>query len=328
MRFVFGPVPSRRLGHSLGIDTIPLKTCNWNCVYCQLGRSRPLVIERRVYFPVEEILSEVQEALRMHEQGEVDWVTFVGSGEPTLHSEMGRLIRGVKKLTDLPIAVITNGSLLYMPEVRQELSVADAVLPTLDAGCSALFRRINRPHPGISYELFVEGLTAFREIYRGKLWVEVMLVRGLNDTEQALSDLARVMRQLAPDGIHITLPTRPPAETWVEPSDEEGLMRASVILGETATVVHPAEGTFRIKTQGPLQENILSLITRHPMHKKDLERIFPVRSEDDLEQALQELKRSGRARVVERLGVSFWTASPSHFPDEEHSLRTKPTRRR
>ena len=131
---VFGPIPSRRLGQSLGIDPIPLKTCNWNCVYCQLGRSTPLVNERKNYFVPEAILAEVQAALAAHRPGDIDWITFVGSGEPTLHASIGLLIRQVKTLTDLPVAVITNGSLLYLPEVRQELSAADAVLPTLDAG--------------------------------------------------------------------------------------------------------------------------------------------------------------------------------------------------
>jgi wyosine [tRNA(Phe)-imidazoG37] synthetase (radical SAM superfamily) len=138
MNFVFGPVPSRRLGQSLGIDTIPLKTCNWNCVYCQLGRSVPLVNQRRNYFLPEAILAEVQVALSAHQPGTIDWITFVGSGEPTLHASLGLLIRQVKTLTDRPVAVITNGSLLYLPEIRQELSAADAVLPTLNAGAPQL----------------------------------------------------------------------------------------------------------------------------------------------------------------------------------------------
>src|SRR5690554_2865527 len=133
VNYVFGPVPSRRLGQSLGIDTIPLKTCNWNCVYCQLGRTRPVTHTRKEYFARTEILAEVQRALAAHEPGQIDWVTFVGSGEPTLHEGIGWLIEQVKALTTIPVAVITNGSFLYDPEVRQGLAVADAVLPTLDA---------------------------------------------------------------------------------------------------------------------------------------------------------------------------------------------------
>ncbi|MEA3326978.1 MAG: radical SAM protein, partial [Chloroflexota bacterium] len=143
MKRVFGPVPSRRLGQSLGVDPVPLKTCNWNCIYCQLGRTRPFRIERRYNFSVLEILSEVQQALEAHAPGEIDWVTFVGSGETTLHAGVGEMIQGVKAMTDIPVAVITNGSLLYMPEVRHELQAADAVLPSLDAGNAVLYRRIN-----------------------------------------------------------------------------------------------------------------------------------------------------------------------------------------
>lgn len=186
MKYVFGPVPSRRLGRSLGIDTIPLKTCNWNCVYCQLGRSRPLKNKRQVYVPPERILADVELALTPHKPGEIDWVTFVGSGEPALHIDLGWLIRKVKELTPLPVAVITNGSLLYLPEVREELSAADAILPTLDAGNARLYHKLNRPYPDITYKRLVDGLIAFRKEYRGKFCVEVMLVRGLNDTEEAL----------------------------------------------------------------------------------------------------------------------------------------------
>ena len=150
MAYVFGPVPSRRLGQSLGVDTIPLKTCNWNCVYCQLGRSEPLINERREYVPREIIMAEVKETLQNHRPGEIDWVTFVGSGEPTLHSGIGWLIRQVKAFTDIPVAVITNGSLLYLPAVREELAPADAVLPTLDAGSAQLYRQINRPYPALT----------------------------------------------------------------------------------------------------------------------------------------------------------------------------------
>jgi wyosine [tRNA(Phe)-imidazoG37] synthetase (radical SAM superfamily) len=179
MNYVFGPVPSRRLGQSLGIDTIPLKTCNWNCIYCQLGRTMPLTNTRTAYFPPEDILADVRQALAKHTAGEIDWVTFVGSGETCLHSSLGWLVLQVKALTRLPVAVITNGSLLYLPEIRKDLSTADAVLPSLDTGTPDLYRRINRPHPQATFKRLVDGLVAFRDGYQGQLWVEVMLVRGM-----------------------------------------------------------------------------------------------------------------------------------------------------
>jgi wyosine [tRNA(Phe)-imidazoG37] synthetase (radical SAM superfamily) len=324
MKFVFGPVPSRRLGQSLGIDTIPLKTCNWNCIYCQLGRTMPLTNERREYVPAEEILLEVEQALRSRLNGEVDWVTFVGSGEPTLHSRIGWLIRQIKLRTNKPIAVITNGSLLYLPEVRKELSVADAILPTLDAGTAELYRKINRPHPEITFERLVDGLIAFRKEYQGKLWVEVMVVRGLNDTPQALEDISKVLQRVKPDAVHINLPTRPPVETWVQPPDDEGLMRAVSILGNIAEVVHPAEGSFDLSGYENVVDAIIGIITRHPMRQDELERTLSRWSLGQVSKALIELEGSGRAQIVERNGIRFWSAAPAYYPDEIQSKRVIP----
>lgn len=324
MKYVYGPVPSRRLGQSLGIDTIPLKTCNWNCVYCQLGRTEPVTNERKEYVPSEEVLAQVQEALSSHKPGEIDWVTFVGSGEPTLHSGIGWLIRQVKNMTDLPVAVITNGSLLYLPEVRQELAVADAVMPTLDAGEANSYRQINRPHPNITYERLLDGLMALRQEYAGKLWVEVMLVRGLNDLPQALWDIAKRLQRIKPDAIHISLPTRPPAETWVQPPHEESLLRARAILGHIAEVVHPAEGSFDLSGYEDVVEAVIGIITRHPMREEELERTLDRWSPGQVRQTLANLEASGRAQVVERYGVRFWSAEPARYPDEAQSRRTLP----
>jgi wyosine [tRNA(Phe)-imidazoG37] synthetase (radical SAM superfamily) len=321
MKYVFGPVPSRRLGQSLGIDTIPLKTCNWNCVYCQLGRTVPLINTRKDYILPEVIMAEVQAALAAHHPGEIDWITFVGSGEPTLHASLGLLIRQVKALTDLPVAVITNGALLYLPEMRAELCAADAVLPTLDAGTPKLYRTINRPHPDIHFERLVQGLIAFREQYAGKLWIEVMLVRGLNDSEPALRHIAAVLQKIGSDEVHINLPTRPPAETWVQPPDDEGLIRATAILGATAHVVQPIEGTFDLGHAGHLTDAIVGIITRHPMREVELRRALAKWSPGQVEEALAELAASGQAQVIERYGVRFWSAAQARYPDEIHSQR-------
>ena len=327
MKYVFGPVPSRRLGQSLGIDTIPLKTCNWNCVYCQLGRTRPLVNERKEYYPSEEILTEVREALVAHQPGEIDWVTFVGSGEPLLHTSMGWLIRQVKGMTNLPVAVITNGSLLYLPGVRQELAAADAVLPTLDAGTAELYRKINRPHPEISFKRLIEGLVAFRKEYLGKLWVEVMLVKGLNDTEAALKEIAAALKNIQPDEVHILQPTRPPVETWVQPPDEEGLLRARAILGNIARVIHPASGSFDLSGAESLVDAVVGIITRHPMSEDELVQTLERWSPGEVDAALKELESSGRAQVIERYGCRFWSAASARYPDEARSQAVPPGRR-
>lgn len=324
LNYVYGPVPSRRLGQSLGVDPIPLKTCNWNCVYCQLGRSVPLTNERREYFDRQDILAEVGTALAARKPGEIDWVTFVGSGEPTLHIGLGWLIQETKMLTDLPVAVITNGALFYLPEVRKEVAAADAVLPTLDAGNERLYRKINRPHPDITFERLLAGLIAFRREYRGKLWVEVMLVRGLNDTEEALREIANILDRVQPDEIHVNLPTRPPVETWVQPPDKEGLLRAQAILGDVARLVHPASGTFDLSRYETVVDAVIGIITRHPMREDELVRTLEHWLPDEVSATLSELENSNRAQVVERYGTRFWSAASSHYPDEAQSQRTAP----
>ncbi len=328
MKYVFGPVPSRRLGQSLGVDPIPLKTCNWNCVYCQLGRSRPVVNERKDYCPPEELVAEVAEALANHDHDGIDWVTFVGSGEPLLHAQLGWMLRQVKAITDIPVALITNGSLLYLPEVREEIIVADAVLPTLDAGSSDLFRRIDRPHPEATFERLMAGLVAFSREYEGKLWLETMLVPGLNDTEDALRDIAARVREIQPDEVHINLPTRPPAEAWLELTGiDESLMRAIGILEEAAPVriVYPVvDGSVDLSGYDNPVDAVVGVITRHPLREEELVQALDRWTAGNVREALAELEMSGRAQVVIRYGKRFWTAAPSFFPDAQPAAEESP----
>jgi wyosine [tRNA(Phe)-imidazoG37] synthetase (radical SAM superfamily) len=326
MQTIFGPVPSRRLGQSLGVDTIPLKTCNWNCVYCQLGRTIPVTNERKEYYPRHEILAEIKQALERHQPGDIDWITFVGSGEPTLHVGLGWLIARVKGITDLPVAVITNGALLYLPEIRQELLPADAVMPSLAAGTPLLYKHLIRPHPEVTFDLLVAGLVAFRQIYKGKLWVETMLMQGLNDSEEALRDIAAVLQRIHPDEIHLNLPTRPPTETWVRPSDEEGILRAMAILGDVAKVAHPTQGIFDLSGCDNVVDAIINIITRHPMRQSELEDALTKWTPGKVESTLAALQKDDRAQVIERLGTKFWSASPSHYPDDVRSRAAIPGR--
>jgi wyosine [tRNA(Phe)-imidazoG37] synthetase (radical SAM superfamily) len=323
LKYVFGPVPSRRLGRSLGIDPVPLKTCNWNCVYCQLGRTVPLTNRRRETVPTLAVLDQLRAALCHPSRRLPDWVTFVGSGEPALHSRLGEMIRRAKQLSDAPVAVITNGALLYREDVRRELALADAVLPTLDAGNPDLYRRINRPHPEVTFERFLKGLIAFRRSYSGRLWVEVMLVRGLNDTTDALRGIAAMLARVGPDEVHINLPTRPPAETWVSPADDAGVRRAVGIFGALARVVQPTRGSFEISADDEIVDAVVAVITRHPIPQGEMERLLDRLAPGDAPQIMEALRASGLARTVERHHDVFWIPAAAHFPGAKASEQSR-----
>jgi wyosine [tRNA(Phe)-imidazoG37] synthetase (radical SAM superfamily) len=278
-----------------------------------LGRSVPLTNKREEYFPRRSILAEVEKALSNHKPGEIDWITFVGSGEPSLHIGLGWLIKEVKALTNLPVAVITNGSLLKKSDVRFDLRRADAVLPSLDAGDQRLYRKINRPWPRLTYERLLNGLVAFRKEYCGLLWIEVMLVQGLNDSEAALEKIAQALDKILPDEVHINLPTRPPAETWVKPPSEAVLRRAAEVFGDIATVVQPVEGVFDTSDNGDVAEAILSIIARHPMRESELRDMLQRWNTKQVEAALADLLADGQAQVVERHGSRFWSVAVARY---------------
>jgi wyosine [tRNA(Phe)-imidazoG37] synthetase (radical SAM superfamily) len=317
MKHIFGPVPSRRLGRSLGIDPVPLKTCNFSCIYCQLGRTKPLTCLRQEFISSEEIISELGVALEAHRGNNIDWITFVGSGETALHSRLGWLIRQVKKLTPLPVAVITNGSLLFKPAVREELAAADAVLPSLDAGSEKLFNQISRGHRTFAFETHLQGLRLFRREYSGKLWIEVMLVRGLNDTQEALDGLSSALETVEPDEIHICVPDRVPCESWVEIPDAAGLDRASTALGRAARVILPAKGSFDLGFEGDTLDSVLAIIKRHPMREAELVRSLGQWRPGHVFETLAALSLSGKSQVALRDGTRYWCSADAHFPDND-----------
>ncbi len=272
--YTYGPVPSRRLGRSLGVSPIPPKTCSYSCVYCQLGRTDRLTCERESFFPREDIFIEIVDRAA---SSEVDFITFVGDGEPTLSADLGWLIRMCKNHISKPTAVITNGSLLHRQDVRTDLLSADVVLPTLDAGSEEVFKRINRPHGRIDFDAMIQGQKDFRREFNGQMWTEVMLVHGLNDTEEALRDIGSAVGSINPDRIYITTPIRPPAESWVKPPPPDGIIRAQEILKRTFTIAEDESGEFGLESFTDAGEAILEIGSRHPLREEqavEIERLF------------------------------------------------------
>jgi wyosine [tRNA(Phe)-imidazoG37] synthetase (radical SAM superfamily) len=271
---VYGPVPSRRLGRSLGVSPIPPKTCSYSCVYCQLGRTTSLRATRKSFFHREDMLAEIVDRARTVT---VDYITFVGDGEPTLCLDLGWLIHQIKKELPLPVAVITNGSLFSHADVRSDLSETDVVMPTLDAGDERSFRTINRPHKTIAFEVMLQGLRKFRARYLGQIWLEVMLVAGLNDTIAALHRMRDAVLSVAPDRVYVTVPTRPPAEKWVRPPSPANILVAQRVLGETIPLTESESGDFGVENFIDAHQAILEIGSRHPLRREqalDIEQKF------------------------------------------------------
>jgi wyosine [tRNA(Phe)-imidazoG37] synthetase (radical SAM superfamily) len=261
---------------------------------------------------VDAILAEVRARLANLDRDALDWITFVASGEGTLHRRIGELIREVKRLSECPVAVITNGSLLELAEVRHELAAADAVLPTLDAGDAETFIRINRPHRRLTFERQVAGIEAFARMKpRGRLWIEVMLVAGLNDTEPALRRLATRLAQIGPDEIHLTLPSRCPVEPWVRPPDAAGLQRAQAILGAKASLAPPLAPATSAERE---DIDLPSVVGRHPLRLTDLPGLLPGWRQERIEAWVSHLLSAGRVQRVERGGESFLVGAALRYP--------------
>ncbi|HPK54556.1 MAG TPA: radical SAM protein, partial [Smithellaceae bacterium] len=227
-KYIYGPVPSRRLGRSLGVDLIPFKICTYDCIYCQLGKTTEKTMERRCYVPIKDVLSELKIKLAAEER--VDHITIAGSGEPTLHSEIGELIARIKDITNIPLVVLTNGSLLYLEEVRDALMSADIIIPSLDAGDEDMFRHVNRPHNCILFENMVNGLIKFAGDFSGLLWLEVFLLSGLTGMPAEARKIARYANIIGAKKIHLNTVYRPPAEDFACPVDDRQIKKLAPLF--------------------------------------------------------------------------------------------------
>jgi wyosine [tRNA(Phe)-imidazoG37] synthetase (radical SAM superfamily) len=265
---IYGPVPSRRLGFSLGVDILPCKTCSFDCVYCQLGRTGRKSGRRGRYFSSRDILRQIKEAIGKNQR--IDHITFSGSGEPTLHTEIGSLIRKIKKMTDIPVVVLTNSSLLTRKPVRRALLAADIVVPSLDAATAASFRRVNRPLPSVRVKDIIGALALFRREFKGRIWLEVMLVKGINDSPSDIKALKRAITRIRPDKVQLNTVVRPPTEKWAQPLSRRALEKIKKDLGGRTEVVVD----FRRRPGSPaspdIRKAILSMAGRRPVTLEDI----------------------------------------------------------
>lgn len=267
-QYIFGPVPSRRLGLSLGVDIVPFKVCTLDCVYCQLGRTTEKTIERKEYVPVEAVLSELKQ--RLTESVRPDFISLSGSGEPTLHSRFGQIIESIKKITDIPVAVLTNGTLLTDKSVRDDCCLADVVLPSLDAGDEATFQKINRPCPDISIEKLIDGLVSFRNSFSGRLWLEVFLIEGLNTSSDAISKISAAIDRIRPDKVQLNTAVRPTAEAGVTKLDYRALDSIAKKLGDNCEVIADFSTQLLGKHIETKAEHVFSMLKRRPCSLNDI----------------------------------------------------------
>ncbi len=304
MRYCFGPVPSRRLGLSLGLDILPDKTCNFNCIYCELGRSERLTCKRGEYCPTHEILAELD---KVFTTGEIafDCITVTASGEPCLHSQLGKILAFAKERSTRPVVLLTNSSLFNDPQVRAEARQADLVLPSLDAARERAFRRVNRPARQLVLEDIIDGLCRFREEFSGRLWLEVLLVAGVNDTNEDIGLLKKAIEKIGPDRIQLNTVDRPPAEDWARPVSIERLRTVAGMLGGPTEIIAKFKRKDSCADLPLLEREILRTLKRRPLSHRDIEELLGNKAYR-IEAALKAMIDSGVVDLVRVKGTVFY----------------------
>lgn len=321
MNFLFGPVNSRRLGRSLGIDLFREKICNLNCVYCEVGPTTVPVNRRGRYSPTREILAEITEfCADPHRLAAVDVLTVTAKGEPTLHLDLGVILRHIKSLTDKPVAVLTNGTTLADDEVREALQLADIVVPSLDAVRAESFSKVDRPARGLTVEAIINGLRDFSRAYRGRLWLEILLVRDINDADADIDALLPVLTTLRLDRIQLNTVVRPPADPGARPVAEARLAeiarRLQAALAVPVDLPSPVAGFGDERDAAPLptadaepaalRQAIIQMVRRRPCTAADIDRVFHLGGAEKVEQLLASLVASGTLRILSHAGDRFY----------------------
>ncbi|MFZ7112818.1 MAG: radical SAM protein [Desulfatiglandales bacterium] len=307
MPYVFGPVPSRRLGLSLGVDLIPPKTCTYDCLYCQVGRTTRKIIEPGPLVPVEQVRQELAQTLRGITP---DVITFSGSGEPTLNAQIHLVIDFIRGLTDTKIAVLTNGSLLWRNEVRERILRADIIMPTLCSVFEKTYKSLHNPHRDLQLGRIVEGMERLREDYRGKLFLEVVLLKGYNDSDREIEALRKAVGRIKPDKVQLNTVVRPPMDARAISLDRQRLEDIKTFLGEGAEIIADVSPKHRLQRHASMTDMVLEMAKRRPVRESDVAGVLGVSSEE-AGRVLKGLRVKGMLRLEEQGGDTYYVVTGS-----------------
>jgi len=307
MKYLFGPVPSRRLGLSLGVDLVPYKVCSFDCLYCELGRTTVHTRERREYVPTMGVLAELRSYFQEAGELSCDYVTLSGSGEPTLHSNLADIVQGIKDITSRPLALLTNSSLMDDPAVRRAVQPVDVILPSLDAATSEAFRLLNRPVDQVHIDSIIAGLSALRSEFKGEIWLEILFCRGINDSESEVAALTKALQVLQPDKIQLNTVVRPGAYQEAQSVSLEFLQQVKRRWGERAEIIASFSSSQLNSGQQDKRQQIISTLKRRPCTVQDLadsSGMIPA----EVVKFLDLLKNEGAIRASVHQGVTFYVA--------------------
>ncbi|MFC1886335.1 radical SAM protein [Thermodesulfobacteriota bacterium] len=292
-KYLFGPVPSRRFGRSLGVDLTPYKTCSLDCIFCQLGRTTNKTVVRQEYASIESVLNELAEWFETPEKA--DYITLSGSGEPTLHSEFGTVLDFIRSHSKIPAVLLTNGTMLHLPEVREAASHADVVKVSLSAWNQSSYEWVNRPHPHLRFDQLIDGQKAFRKHFKGQLWMEVFLVDAINSTPSDVQKIAALAELIQPDRIHLNTVVRPGAEDFARALSRERMTDLAHLFHPDAEII----AEFKPDPTGDVElnhEKILSMLERRPCTSKEIASVFGMHF-NEVSKYLGKLMREGLIRV-------------------------------
>lgn len=302
--YLFGPVPSRRLGRSLGVDLTPRKTCTLDCVFCQLGRTTHKTITRKEYVPTENAIRELGAWIKAG--GKADYITLSGSGEPTLHSCFGEVLRFIRSHSSIPAVLLTNGSLLHLPQVQEAASYAHVVKVSLSAWDQASFEWVNRPHPELSFHQVIEGQKTFRARFKGQMWLEVFLVAGMNALPSDVAKIAALAKEIKPDRIHLNTAVRPPSEDFSVPLPKERLQALTPLFSPEAEMIAEFEAKQRVEVHA-VQEDIYSMLQRRPCTAEEIAETFSMHP-NEVSKHLGKLLRDKKIRSQMMNALLYYVA--------------------